>query len=140
MKAITIIEPWATLLVVGEKQYETRDWKCDYRGLMAIHSGMKIISEYYYSLGVIECMENSEVTQGILKRHRGNVIAIATLKDIHSMTDEFINEQTETEQDLGLWKIGRYAWEFTDIKPLPKPIPVRGMPGLWNISDELINF
>ena len=41
LKALTIIEPWASLIVLGAKQYETRSWppRDNWRGLMAIHAG-----------------------------------------------------------------------------------------------------
>jgi hypothetical protein len=41
MKAITIIQPWATLIALGEKKFETRSWTTKYRGPLAIHAGMK---------------------------------------------------------------------------------------------------
>jgi hypothetical protein len=39
MKCITIQQPWATLLVTGEKQFETRSWRTGYTGPVAIHAG-----------------------------------------------------------------------------------------------------
>lgn len=39
MKAITIRQPWAGLIAVGEKVYETRSWPTKYRGPIAIHAG-----------------------------------------------------------------------------------------------------
>lgn len=39
MKAITIIQPWATLIAIGNKQIETRSWSTKYRGPLAIHAG-----------------------------------------------------------------------------------------------------
>lgn len=41
MRAITIWQPWATLLACGAKKYETRSWKTDYRGPIAIHAAKK---------------------------------------------------------------------------------------------------
>lgn len=38
MKAITIWQPWATLLPLGIKLYETRSWATSYRGPIAIHA------------------------------------------------------------------------------------------------------
>ena len=39
MKAITILQPYASLIVAGAKQYETRSWDTPYRGIIAIHAG-----------------------------------------------------------------------------------------------------
>lgn len=41
LKAITIWQPWASLIACGAKQYETRSWKTDYRGPIAIHAAAK---------------------------------------------------------------------------------------------------
>ena len=38
MKAITIRQPWASLLVSGKKLYETRGWATSYTGPIAIHA------------------------------------------------------------------------------------------------------
>ncbi len=42
MKALTMHQPWATLLALGEKTIETRSWDTKHRGLVAIHAGKKI--------------------------------------------------------------------------------------------------
>jgi activating signal cointegrator 1 len=38
MKAITITQPWATLVAIGAKRIETRSWSTNYRGPLAIHA------------------------------------------------------------------------------------------------------
>jgi hypothetical protein len=42
MKVISIIQPWATLIAIGEKKFETRSWSTKYRGELAIHASKKI--------------------------------------------------------------------------------------------------
>ena len=39
MKAITVHQPWASLLTLGYKGYETRSWATSYRGPILIHAG-----------------------------------------------------------------------------------------------------
>ena len=38
MKAITLTQPWATLVAIGAKRIETRSWATSYRGPLAIHA------------------------------------------------------------------------------------------------------
>ncbi len=45
MKALTIWQPWASLIACGVKKYETRSWPTKYRGPIAIHSALKPFSE-----------------------------------------------------------------------------------------------
>jgi hypothetical protein len=42
MKAITLYQPWATLVAMGKKRIETRSWSTNYRGSLAIHAGQNM--------------------------------------------------------------------------------------------------
>ena len=42
MKAITIKQPFASLIASGLKEYEFRTWKTAYRGEILIHAGKSI--------------------------------------------------------------------------------------------------
>ena len=137
MQALTIHEPWASLLVKGKKQFETREWYRNYRGLLAIHAGKQSVHPFDYPLGLSEILDDSKITQDNLNNNKQKIIAIATLKEIHLMSIQFIKAQSELERLTGFWQPGLYAWELIDILPLPKPIPARGMPGLWGVSDEI---
>lgn len=38
MKALTLTQPWATLVAIGAKQVETRSWFRNYEGELAVHA------------------------------------------------------------------------------------------------------
>ena len=38
MKVLTIKEPWASMILKGEKTIETRTWKTKYRGKILLHA------------------------------------------------------------------------------------------------------
>lgn len=38
----------------------------------------------------------------------------------------------ESELLFGDWTPGRYAWEISDVKMLPEPVPAKGKQRLWN--------
>jgi activating signal cointegrator 1 len=42
MYALSLCQPWATLLVTGSKRFETRSWKTAHRGVLAIHASKKL--------------------------------------------------------------------------------------------------
>ncbi|CAH0257537.1 hypothetical protein SRABI96_03337 [Peribacillus sp. Bi96] len=42
MKVLSIIQPWASLFILGEVKYETRSWGTNYRGSLAIHTSHKV--------------------------------------------------------------------------------------------------
>ena len=44
MEAITLSEPWVSLVAIGVKGVEMRSWQTSCRGPLAIHSGRTAIS------------------------------------------------------------------------------------------------
>jgi hypothetical protein len=42
MKALSIMQPWAWLIVNGHKSIENRSWRCHIRGPILIHAGKKL--------------------------------------------------------------------------------------------------
>ena len=46
MKALSIMQPWAWLIVAGHKDIENRTWPTSYRGPVLIHAGKRMDPEY----------------------------------------------------------------------------------------------
>lgn len=157
MKALTIWQPWASLIACGAKKYETRGWPTKYRGPIAIHAAMKDPCK----LPLIDKPELEKYTLQEIEAGRcpewcdmptGAIIATADLVDVwHIVYDHGTNVDkakhihishapyfgdyfvpTEQEMALGDWTPGRYAWELQNVRILPEPIPAKGKQGLWN--------
>jgi ASCH domain len=45
MKALSVRQPWAWLIVQGFKGIENRTWQTSFRGTVLIHAGMRIDQE-----------------------------------------------------------------------------------------------
>ena len=45
MRVLTIKQPWATLIMQGNKRFEFRSWQTKYRGDLLIHAGKGIDNE-----------------------------------------------------------------------------------------------
>lgn len=125
MKAITVWQPWATLLAIGTKQYETRSWATSYRGPIAIHAGKQI--QIPFGNAAINKLNNHNISA--LDLPLGAVIATAKLVNCWRVED--LNPSKD-EMLLGDWTPGRYAWELANVKLLPEPIPAKGHQRLWN--------
>lgn len=127
MKAITLHQPWASLVAVGAKKIETRSWPTKYRGPLAIHSGKaQNVSGGGYVL------EKAELYGIVIPEMQyGAVIAIADLVDCIEMTREFIINITSPEWYFGEYQVGRYAWILANIRQI-EPVPATGRQGLWN--------
>lgn len=44
-KVISLLQPWATLVVMGAKRIETRSWNTNYRGELLIHASQRFNKE-----------------------------------------------------------------------------------------------
>lgn len=142
MKAITIWQPWASLLVSGQKKYETRSWATSYRGPIAIHAAMRSVRKSIDALAAdtdgpgwatLERLDGLFMRPGALDQlATGAVIGKAILTRCNLITEEFRERLTPQELDLGDFSLGRYAWEFHVVIPVDPPAPAKGAQGIWN--------
>jgi hypothetical protein len=155
--AITIWQPWASLLACGAKRYETRGWETKYRGPIAIHAAAKKPPrQKELPWKVLDAIINA-ITEAFGHWSRnwdniplGSIIAVAELTECWKITDNGhtvgsdkaarieggkyggrVNIIEGDEILFGDWTPGRYAWELANINMLPKPIPAKGKQGLW---------
>lgn len=140
MKALTIWQPWASLLACGAKQFETRSWATSYRGPIAIHAAKKDVSDVLRILPAPLALKMKKAVGAEWKElPTGAVIATAELVNVWSIAyhpGTYIPQLGDylvpgKERDFGDWTLGRYAWEFSDMK-LITPVPAKGKQGLWN--------
>lgn len=136
MKALTLTQPWASLVALGHKSVETRSWTSPYRGPLAIHAakGFPAIARTFYDdqFKRRAWQPNGLPWPPVL----GAVVAIAKLSDVIT-TERFLQGDNDPgELELGDYTPGRYAWILDDVRPLARPIPARGMLGLWEWERE----
>ncbi|OZQ66094.1 2-oxoglutarate dehydrogenase E1 [Paenibacillus sp. VTT E-133280] len=145
MKAITIIQPWATLIALGEKRFETRSWSTKHRGPLAIHAGKKIDKEACEVPEIKEALARHGYTGNNLPT--GAVIATTNLERVYPINHHAehlnlassINEQGDIEEifenneyAFGWYEEGLFAWKLDTLRRLTGPIPAKGQQGLWN--------
>lgn len=163
MKAITLTQPWATLVAIGAKRIETRSWQTSYRGPLAIHAGKGLgdmSPSHLISLLNKDPFRSALSGSGFERLNslpRGCIIARGELIDCiptHFITQQvaahyryrvewqgkefdFVKvDEAEREIAFGDYTPGRYAWLLADVRMLPEPISVRGALGLWDWSER----
>lgn len=134
MKAISLWEPFGSLLAAGLKKYETRGWKTDYRGLIAIHAAKRKIQpdDLKPMMGHWQLQRFLYPTPNSHKLYEppyGCVIAVCELLDCQPTEALSVSAQ---ERAVGDWSPGRWAWELDVVRVLPQPIPARGYQNIWN--------
>ena len=93
MKALTILQPWASLIACGAKKFETRSWSTKYRGPIAIHVAQhkdtpRCAWQEPFKSELTKAGMFTEYPGGKLGfklKHNGCVIAIADLVDCMSI-------------------------------------------------------
>jgi len=165
MKALSLINPWAGLVVIGVKQVETRSFSVKYRGPVFIHASKTQVTEndisdefnYHYS----RLRDVDFDICGI----RGAIIGAACLYDIVPVKEIVVyskfadpdaplpihDQRNESghaiilpdaiavckrERAFGNYDAGRFGWLMRDPVLFSKPIPMRGALGLWNVTPE----
>jgi hypothetical protein len=147
VKALTLTQPWATLVAIGAKRIETRSWWISYRGPIAIHAAKgfpgwaKDTAQneevFRRALGWPE--PGARITQewidaiaaNLKALPRGQVIATATLVDclpVERLDGQYF---AGSEVSFGDYSDGRFGWLLEDVKPIT-PVPAKGALGLWN--------
>jgi hypothetical protein len=143
MKVISVIQPWAMLIALGEKKFETRSWSTKYRGELAIHASKRVDKEACRQEPIHSVLANHGYKETNLPI--GAILATCRLSDCLEVTK---NEGDSAQLGFGTYNIsgneymfgnyqeGRYAWELVDINLLDVYIPAKGQLGLWTYHEE----
>ncbi|HWE00661.1 MAG TPA: hypothetical protein VG345_16535 [Bryobacteraceae bacterium] len=140
MKAITLTEPWATLVLLGAKKIETRSWACYYFNRpIAIHSAKRYPKREFAPLVNTEPFRSALRPGGVYchpENNCGQVIGIASF--VACCHVELIRDKlSENELAFGNYEANRYAFQLGPIKRLAHPIPATGKLGLWEWDHTL---
>ncbi|WP_164670942.1 ASCH domain-containing protein [Virgibacillus doumboii] len=144
MKVISIMQPWATLIALGEKVFETRSWKTNYRGEIAIHASKKIDRAACKTSPIVETLNKHEIVL-LSDLPTGEILAIAELEECHKVIRDNNHSAivgnrwvvSHNEYQFGDFSAGRFAWELTNVRALENPIPAKGQLGIWNYNKKL---
>ena len=131
--ALSLTQPWATLVAIGSKHFETRSWQARHRGWIAIHAAKGFpgdCAQLCYRQPFAACL----AAAGYNKPEdlpRGEVIAIARLTDCIS-TNRWTPEGS-IEYDFGNYGPDRFAWKLELVRRLKQPFAVKGALSLWKL-------
>jgi activating signal cointegrator 1 len=135
MKALTISQPWASLIADGRKWVENRTWFTGYRGPLAIHAGKG--TQY--------------LTRAELKGYpTGCIIAVAEL--VACVRFDLLQRKCDLGDSTWAWAFGStritpedirdheytegpWCWVLNGVRKI-KPVQVKGAMGLWEFDWE----
>lgn len=144
MKALTLWQPWASLMADGHKRVETRSWDSRYRGPIVIHAAKHVpagcgASELSFGFREFYCsaydIPRIEYELHAAKLPKGSILCIANLIAIEETTKVYSDLST-MEKIFGNYDEGRFAWFFEDVRKI-EPIECAGNRLLWNVPKEI---
>jgi activating signal cointegrator 1 len=139
VRAISVLQPWASLLIRGVIRLLTRPAQTPYRGVLAIHAGSRFPP-------AARALCHQEPHKTLLRRANhhgwsllpcGVVLGTAELVSC-TRVEEFAGD-ADTVPDLGDYQPGRWVWEFANPVQFASPIPAAGRLGVFQISDRLLS-
>jgi len=134
---LSLLQPWATLVVIGAKTIETRSWSTRHRGPLLIHASQGKAGEIF--------AEDPLFKKYIPQFNAlpfGKIVGSAQLDKIlrtedFDLTDAAMNHFTLEEKAFGDYTSGRYGWLLADAVKFMEQVPARGMPGLWKCPNAV---
>ena len=136
MKALTIKQPWASLIIHGIKDVENRSWNTKFRGKFLIHSSKTFDTDATLTKRQVDLC----VSKGFLKQNddgswdwkidfpRGVILGECNLIDVMPPT-------ATPSTDASIWKENMaFGLVISDAKQLDEPIPVKGNLGFWEYN------
>jgi hypothetical protein len=157
MKVLSLLQPWASLVVTKHpnyegalKQWETRSWKPTDRNLHIIQKhGLLIHASLGWKKSQKELMTSPlfpNYWKEIEPMPFGAIIGFVSVGRIlttYQWENEHLNQtvkqivhgdnrRVKEEFQFGDYSAGRYAWEFLNYEKFPNPLPVKGSLSLWD--------
>lgn len=129
MKAITIKQPFASLIIEGYKEYEFRTWRTKFRGDILIHAGKgvdKKAMEKYKHL-VSDCPS-------------GCMLGIVTITDCIKIDDEareMLKDNIVYDNVVNNKDWDGFGFKIENIRKVENT-PANGKLSLWDFEGEII--
>jgi len=144
--AISLWQPWASLIALGAKRYETRSWPTNYRGPLLICAGKHFDAQcrqlcdtepFRLALSPLRIGKNTDLPCG-------QALCLVDLKhcweidelNLSRLHRGYVHREplpSEREQAFGDFGVGRFAWELENVRPI-KPFAVSGMQRIFKVD------
>ena len=152
---LTIRDPGARAIIWGPKRVENRTWQPPEKVIgerLAIGMSKTIDEETNEALRdrISDQTKKHDVAAMTAYRHHpGHIIGSVR---VVGFLDERVDEPVARHQEEGPqecssmwpsevvdnnWYVGPVGWILFDPRPLDDPVPVRGMPGVWNVERQI---
>lgn len=133
MKAISLWQPWATLMAIGAKNWETRSWDTQHRGPLLIHAAKRwtrVQRDFANHPLVRKALEAAGYHSSDLLP-RGGIVCCVELLETLPADDTGL---PRLEQIVGDFGPDRFMWRCKLIRRYEPMIPLIGRQGLFDVE------
>lgn len=140
MKALSLWQPWASLVMSGRKRYETRSWATAYRGPLLIHAAKSRegLEDCYGELAEALKSEGIQFNDLPFGAILGAVELVGCVATEGPTTAQMLADRPE-EEVVGNFGPNRFAWELRVIQRFTPTIPYKGSQGLFFIPGSVVS-
>ena len=142
MRALTLHQPMASL--IGIKDVENRKWKPPDHILgkrIAIHAGKTWNEEHYrWAVDLAREVDTRKILDAmrIATTTKGCIVSTALVIGWYdNRNNEASNQFHRKLIQRSPWFNGPVGWLMGDVRKTKKPIPCKGMMGLWTIPSDI---
>lgn len=122
MRALSILQPWAHLIVQGHKDIENRRWRSSFRGRFIVQAGKKWGREQRDDLAFVRAAFPDLILPDTFEL--GGIVGAVTMTDCVDRSDS-------------PWFFGPHGFVLADARPC-KFVPYKGQLGFFDIPREAI--
>ena len=126
VRALTIHQPWAELIIRGRKPFELRSWRTKYRGPLLIHSAAEVDSADARDLGLDP---DKLITSAF--------VGVALLTDVRPYTREDARVLKRRRAGGG-WYSDLFSRVLTRPRRISHPIKAKGKLGLIKVPASIV--
>lgn len=140
VRALSLWEPWASLMATGAKTIETRHWPMSYRGpLLICAAKRRVLRDLWDDLdcssfqqGLMELFpEDRPVLPGDL--NFGHAVALVDLVNCVPTGVPLADDQIGTDAPFGNFGPGRFGFVTRRLRRI-RPFPVTGQQGFFSVE------
>ena len=132
MKALTIKQPWATLIIQGDKRFEFRSWQTKYRGELLIHAGKSVDKE------AVKRLSKYLPEELPLGKILGKVKLVDCIKMSPDFKEILLKENNEIYTKSSFQE--NYGWQLADVEVFKEPVEAKGHLSLWEYEIMGTNY
>jgi activating signal cointegrator 1 len=126
MLAIALHQPWATLMAIGAKKYETRDWPTKHREQILVYAAKKDTGQLrriFLSDPFFTVLSGAGYDQWAALPF-GALLSIHKIVDVQP-TQKIKHHLGDLELAFGNYRAGRWAFDMPLVREFDKPIPFK---------------